>query len=289
MELLLERPTRRTELNTRACVYSRQLAHHCQIVTTWGSGTTNAGRHLLLQVIDLFLVQQPYTLSVLNLPGLFECLVPLKFWSRDRDNETVRDVPVNVFQLTTQHPWRPRVVGGVLPQTPRLHCDSRPSTSVVCDAQRRRQWLASPFLDVAFPWFTRSSSATSAIYCVLCAHITRKRVDQFWSFKHCRLKAFGRTRPKLYKTKWGCSDGKCSHFLIFFEIAAFWALVDGEMFLTFFEVCLWSLRAHIPQHMLLKIWKLCRSEDPRPRLAGKDTWHCLAYDWYWSCKAFVTE
>ena len=45
-----------TELITWACMYSSRLAHHCQIF----------GRHLLLPVIEPFVVQQPYTLSVIS-------------------------------------------------------------------------------------------------------------------------------------------------------------------------------------------------------------------------------
>ena len=76
--------------------------------------------------------------------------------------------------------------------------------------QRRRQWLACPFFDVVFPWFTRSSSATTAIYSFICAYISLKRFDQFWSFKH-HLTAFGTARLKIL----GCSDGGCNPLQIF--------------------------------------------------------------------------
>ena len=45
-------------------------------------------------------------------------------------------------------PWRLSVVRYTR-QTPR--CNGRKSTSVVCDALQRRQWLVYPFLDVVTP------------------------------------------------------------------------------------------------------------------------------------------
>ena len=48
----------------------------------------------------------------------------------------------------------------------RLRCNGCcPLTSVICDAQQRRQWLVFPFLDVVRPWYTLSSTATTTIYC----------------------------------------------------------------------------------------------------------------------------
>ena len=71
----------------------------------------------------------------------------------------------NMTNLINLLPWRPSVVGEYSDRC--FRCNGLPSTSVVCDAQQRRQWLANPVLDIVRSWFTRPSSATTAIYCSL--------------------------------------------------------------------------------------------------------------------------
>ena len=198
------RLTWRTELYTWSCVYSSRIAHHYQIFTSWGSGTMDAGRHLLFPLIDPFVVQRPYTLSVISQFSLnvLCCL-----------NST--RCPCQYLLTNYLTPLTPKCRWGYCDRC--LHCNGRPSTSVICDAQRRQQWLACPFLDVVFPWFTRSYSPTTAIYCFLCAHITR------WN----RLIDFGH---------W--NTGKLSSSFEDKFWRKIWRLLDGELFYRFWNRCI---------------------------------------------------
>ena len=93
------------------------------------------------------------------------------------------------------------ITNQLTPVTPKRRCGtltdaSSASTTVVCDAQQRRQWLACPFLDVVHPWFTRSFSATTIIYCSLCMIFGSVSRQQTW-LNHDSLRRISRLPTRI--------------------------------------------------------------------------------------------